>query len=194
MSKYARPLIIGFIVAFVIGGGLSFMISAAGGSPGLAPTIVGGVFGALTAYILANLVGTKAGKAADPALKSAAAGFRPEPGRAMLIVLREGFVGMAAGVNVSVDGRVVAQLKSPRFTAVPLDVGSHEMSLSFGGLAGAQNNTVAERFGVGAGEVAVYRATVAMGAMKNSITLQRLTADAALSDKLKSMTMTAPEV
>lgn len=193
VGKYATPIIVGLLVAVVIGGGLSFVISSGGRDPGVLPTFLGGALGVITAYLMANLAGNRKGVAASGAQKDAAVNLAPPAGQALLIVYREGFVGMAAGLNVSVDGRVVAQLKSPRFTAVPLSIGTHELMLSFGGLAGAQNNAAIERFGAGDGEVVVYRATVAMGALKNSVNVQRISADATLSAKLKSMTMTAPE-
>ncbi|HWU96378.1 MAG TPA: hypothetical protein VN029_12330, partial [Sphingomonas sp.] len=49
---------------------------------------------------------------------------------AQLIVVREGFYGKAAGVDVSVDGAVRTQLKSPRFAAIDLAPGRHEVVAS----------------------------------------------------------------
>lgn len=192
MGKYAKPIIVGGIVAFVIAGGLSFFVAAAGGDAGLIPALIGGFFGIFTAYIMANLAGNQKGVAASDADKQAAVSLTPPAGQALLIVMREGFVGMAAGLNVTVNGHVVAQLKSPRFTAIPLSVGSHEMELAFAALAGKQNKPAGERFGGAAGEVIVYRAKVAMGALQNTIALERIHADADLSNKLRGMTMTAP--
>lgn len=191
MGKYAKPVLVGFVVAFVVSGGLGFLAAAAGGDVGFIPALVGGLFGVFTAYIMANLVGNRKNVAASDTDKSAAVAFQPQPGKALLIVMREGFVGKAVGLNVTVDGRVVAQLKSPRFISVPLEVGSHELQVAFGGLAGQQNRPDAERFGTGAGEVVVYAVHVSMGALKNTILLKRIDPDAALSAKLKGMTMTA---
>ena len=193
MSKYAKPIIVGFIVAFVVSGGLGFMAAAGGADPGMTPAIVGMIFGVFTAYIMANLAGNRKGKAASHEDKAAAVALRPEPGKALLIVFRDGFVGKAAGMNVGVDGRIVTQLKSPRFAAIPLEVGRHEMELAFGGLAAEQNRANVEQFGVGAGEVVAYKARISMGALKNTIHVERVTPDAALSAKLRSMTMTALE-
>lgn len=193
VSKYALPIIVGFAVAFVISGALSLMASASGGNAGFIPMIVGVIFGTFTAYIMANLAGNKRGVAASTEQKAAAVSLTAPAGQGLLIVMREGFVGMAAGLNVTVDGKVVAQLKSPRFTAIPLSVGSHEMELAFAALAGKQNKPAVERFGVGAGEVVVYRAKVTMGALQNNIALERIRADGDLSDKLRGMTMTAPD-
>ena len=193
MGKYAKPVIVGFIVAFVVSGGLALLASAGGADPGFTPALVGVIFGAFTAYIMGNLAGNRKGKAASDEEKAAAVALRPEPGKALLIVFRQGFVGKAAGMNVGVDGKIVTQIKSPRFTAIPLEVGRHEMELAFGGLAGEQNNANIERFGVGPGEVVVYQAKISMGALKNTIKVDRVIPDAALSDKLRGMTMTALE-
>lgn len=193
VSKYALPIIVGFVVAFVISGAMSLLVAMAGGDAGFIPMMVGGFFGVFTAYIMANLAGNRKGVAASPEQKAAAVSLTPPAGQALLIVMREGFVGMAAGLNVTVDGRIVAQLKSPRFTAIPLSVGTHEMELAFAALAGKQNKPAVDRFGAGAGEVVVYRAKVAMGALQNTIALERIHADADLSNKLRGMTMTAPD-
>lgn len=191
MGKYAKPIIVGFIVTFVVSGGLSAFVAAAGGDAGFVPALVGGLFGVFTAYIMANLVGNRKNVAASEADKQAAVAFQPQPGKALLIVMREGFVGKAVGLNVTVDGRLVAQLKSPRFIAVPLEVGQHDMEVAFGGLASQQNRPDAERFGTGAGEVVVYAVQVSMGALKNTILLKRITGGPELSARLKGMTMTA---
>ena len=193
MSKYAKPIIVGIIVVIVVSGGLSFLAAAGGVEPGFTPALVGMIFGVFTAYIMANLAGNRKGTAASETDKAAAVALQPEAGRALLIVFREGFVGKAAGMNVGLDGRIVTQLKSPRFCAIPLDVGSHEMELAFGGLAAEQNRANVERFGVGAGEVVAYQAKISMGALKNTIHVVRVTPDAALSAKLREMTMTALE-
>lgn len=193
MSKYALPIIIGLVVAFVISGALSLLAAMAGTSAGMSPAIVGSLAGVFTAYIMANLAGNRKGVAGSAEQKAAAVALTPPPGQALLIVYRDGFVGMAAGLNVSVDGRVVAQLKSPRFTAIPLDAGAHEMELAFGALAGKQNKPNVERFGAGAGEVIAYRAKVSMGALQNTIAVDRVSADAELTAKLRGMTMTAPD-
>ena len=124
MGKYAKPIIVGFIVAFVMSGGLSFFVAAAGGDAGMIPALIGGFFGVFTAYIMANLVGNQKGVAASAEEKAAAVAFRPEPGKAMLIVMRDGFVGKAVGLNLTVDGKLAAQLKSPRFTAISVAPGS----------------------------------------------------------------------
>lgn len=193
MSKYIPAIVVGFLVAVLVSGGLAFFFSSAGADAGYLPVMVGAFLGIFTAYIMANLAGTKLGKAATPEQKQAVLDLRPEPGQALLIVYREGFVGKAAGMDLSVDDRFVAQLKSPRFTAISVSPGGHQLSMAFGGLAGKQNKPTLEGFIAAPGDVIAFRATMQMGMMKNRIVVERIQSDDALVQRLKSMIMIAPE-
>ena len=192
MNKSVKPVIVGFILTFVTAALLSFIGSAGGRDAGFTPTLVGIIFGTFTWYIMANLAGNLKAKAATPEAKGAAVALRPEPGKAMLIVFREGFVGKAAGLNIIVDGQPRAQLKSPRFTAIALDPGSHEIETAFGALAGKQNRASHETFSVVAGDVVIFTAKISMGALKNTISVERITPNQTISDRLSDMVMTAP--
>lgn len=111
MSKYIPSIIVGLVVGFAVSFGLAFFFSSLGARSGFLPIMAGAFFGVFTAYIMANLVGTKRGKAATPEQKQAALDFRPQfHDQALLIVYREGFVGKAAGLDLSLDDRFVAQL------------------------------------------------------------------------------------
>jgi hypothetical protein len=193
MGKYIPAIITGLVVTVLISFGLGSLASAAGQAPGLATWMPGVIFGVLVAYVMSNLVGTKRATAATSAAKEAVLAFRAEPGQALLIVFREGFVGMAAGMNVTVDDRPIAQLKSPRFTAVSVPPGAHKVSANFAGLAGAQNRAAEHDFVAAAGDVIALRMVMSMGALKNTINIERVDYRDSLMLKLKSMTMVAPE-
>ncbi|WP_312595014.1 hypothetical protein [Brevundimonas sp.] len=194
MSKYIPSIVVGFLVALAVSFGLAFFFSSLGARSGFLPIMAGAVFGVFTAYIMANLVGTKRGRAATAEQKQAALDFRPDADKALLIVYREGFVGKAAGLDLSLDDRFVAQLKSPRFTAVSVAPGGHQLSMAFGGLAGKQNKPTLEGFIAAPGEVIAFRATMQMGMTKNRIVVDRITTDQDLVQRLKPMIMIAPEV
>ena len=193
MSKYIPAIVVGFLVAALVSAGLAFFFSSAGADAGYLPLMVGAFLGVFTAYIMANLAGTKLGKAATREQKQAVLGFSPEPGHALLIVYREGFVGKAAGMDLSVDDRFVAQLKSPRFTAISVLPGGHQLSMAFGGLAGKQSKPTVEGFIAAPGDVIAFRATMQMGMMKNRIVVERITTDQDLVRRLTPMIMIAPE-
>ncbi|WP_395943703.1 hypothetical protein [Brevundimonas sp.] len=195
MSKYIPAVVVGFIVAFGVSAGLSLLMASAGADVGVfLPGMTGAMVGVFTAYIMGNLAGNRRGKAAGEAQKQAALDFRPDHGdQALLIVFREGFIGKAAGMDLSVDGRFIAQLKSPRFTAISVAPGGHQLSMAFGGLAGKQNKPTVEGFIAKPGDVIAFRATMAMGALKNRIVVERVESRETLSLRLKPMIMIAPE-
>lgn len=190
--RYVMPLVWGFIVAFVLGFGLKQLEVASGEPLGMTLWLSPMFFGALVAFLLANLAGNRKVANASSAERQAALAFQAPAGKALLVVWREGFVGMAAGLNVTVDGVVRAQLKSPRFVVIPLDPGVHEVNAAFGGLAGAQNNASAVKLTVAAGEVAVVKATLSMGALKNTVNLNLVEDVAAARAKLAGVTMVKP--
>jgi len=186
MSKYLRAILIGFAVAFVV----SLLFSLALCDTGLG--VFFGVFaGVFVAYILSNLAGNRKVAAASPAERQAALDFKAPDGRALVYVYREGFVAMAAGMNVAVDGQEVVQLKSPRFTRLVLSPGTHRFQAAFGGLAGAQSKASSYDFQAVAGQVAVLRIGANMGLIQGSISFTPAPDPAALAGKLGGMTMVA---
>lgn len=192
MTKYIPAIVTGLVVALLLAFGLNSLAAAAGQPPSLSTWLPPMIFGTIVAYVMANLVGTKLVKAATASDKAAALTLRPEPGQALLIVLREGFVGKAAGLNVAVDDRVFAQLKSPRFTALSIPPGPHKASASFGGLAAAQSKAASEDFTTAPGEVVAFRILLSMGMTQNTVKMERVAAPESLVPKLKSMPMIAP--
>jgi hypothetical protein len=185
MPKYLPQILIGVAVAFVTG--LVFRLLF---GPGLTFTLYAGFIGAFTAYILANLAGNRKVAAASPAERDAALGFQAPEGKALAYLYREGFVAMAAGMNLSVDGREVAQLKSPRFTRLVVSPGTHALAAAFGGLAGAQSKAARYDLSVTAGEVVVLKLGAAMGLVQGGVSFALQTDLAAAKTKLAGMTMT----
>lgn len=187
MRKYVPAIVTGFIVLVVVAvllGMLGFSGFAAWYIPVFAGVIVG--------YLMANLQGTKASPAASEEQKAAALSLRPSPGKALIIVHRQGFVGKAAGMEVTLDDRLLGQLKSPQFTAVEVDPGVHALGLGFVGLAAAQNKREIVQVSVAEGQVVAYRATISMGMGKNTIKVERDDNVATLADDLRRMKMIAP--
>jgi hypothetical protein len=192
MTKYVPALVTGFVVCVALSFVLGFAASASGQPPSSPIWLPGLIFGAITAFAMASLVGTKGSKAATPAQKEAALAFRAEPGQALLIVFREGFMGKAVGLNLTLDGAPVAQLKSPRFTALSVAPGAHTLSAGFGGLAASQSRAADDSFSAAPDEMVAFRAVMSMGMAKNTIRLERVDDRASLAAKLKGMIMIAP--
>lgn len=194
MNKIVLWCVIGFVVAFVIAFALGAWAASLGTSFGIAPWILGGLLGAFTALIGGNLAGNRKVAIASGETRDTTLSFQPQPGHALLVIYREGFVGMAAGMNVNLDGRPVAQLKSPRFTALNLTPGDHTVTFGFGGLAGAQNHQAEVVVPAVDGQVIALKATMAMGALKNTIAVEWVEAyPSELREKLAKMKMVAAD-
>src|ERR1035438_2173541 len=103
MQKYLPAIIAGVVGAVVMTILMSFVFE------GVTPLIYGIFTGAFVAYIFANLAGNKKLPIADAAETQAALQLKPPPGKALLVVYREGFVAKLAGLNIAVDGQAVAQ-------------------------------------------------------------------------------------
>lgn len=124
----------------------------------------------------------------DDALK-----FTPVAGKAVLYVFRNQFVGRAVGINVLIDGREVAQLKSPRFTRLLLSPGSHRLA----GYTGT-NKTPAPGDGIeliaNAGEVYVTKCEVEPQMVGVKIKYTLLSLDAGRTEVAKITRMVVPDV
>lgn len=193
MQKYIWPLIWGFVVAFALGLGLSALDRAAGGGLGGTKLWTPAFLGFITFFVLANLAGNRKVAAASAAERDQALSLTAPAGQGQLLIYREGFVGKAAGMNVTVDGVVRAQLKSPRFVVLPVTPGTHRVGAGFGGLAGAQNNAGDESIQVAAGQTVVMRASLSMGMLKNTVKLERIDDQDGVRRKLANVTMVKPE-
>ncbi|MBV9994111.1 MAG: hypothetical protein JO127_02755 [Caulobacteraceae bacterium] len=188
MAKYLPQILIGVAVAFVV----SLLLAVVAG-PGPEGPVLGAMMGAFTAYILANLAGNRKVAAASAAEREAALSFQPPEGKALAYLYREGFVAKAAGMNLSVDGREVVQLKSPRFTRLVLSPGRHVLVAGFGGLAGAQSKPATYDLDAKAGEVTILKIGAAMGLVQGNITITPADDLAAAKTRLSGMTMIAAE-
>lgn len=150
---------------------------------------MGAFIGFFTFYILANLAGNRKVAMASVADRDQAARLEPAPGKALLCVYREGFVGSAAGLNIGLDGKELVQLKSPRFTCVALAPGSHSLTAAFGGFAGAQNKGTVFEFQAEAGSVIAVKVAISMGMLKNALTFARAADIEPLKSKLATTQM-----
>jgi len=193
-AKAVRAVVIGFVVAFVVALGLAYLDAAAGQPDLLHETLIGAVFGAITAYILGNLSGNRSIASASDADRAAAVTRTAPPGKMLLYVLREGFVAKMAGLNISIDGRPVAQLKAPRFTLITLPARQATLGAAFGGLAGAQSKPNEIVLDPPAGGILVVKVTVAMGLVQGSVKFEVSTDPEAVRRSLAYVTMTPADI
>ena len=192
MNKVMRNGLIGVGVAAVVSGGLSFVAAAGGAADGPQPLLIGGVLGAAIFYLLNNVAGNRKTTRADDETRKRALMFAAPGDRAMLYLVRTGFVAKAAGLDLKVDGGIVAQLKSPQFTCIDLAPGQHEISAALSGGAGAQSAPATRTMTLPAGSVTVLHFAMRMGLVKGHVEIAQWTPDDARA-KLQSVAMVLPD-
>ena len=130
---------------------------------------------------------------ATPQQRADALQFTPVADKAVLYVFRNQFVGRAVGVNVLIDGREVAQIKSPRFIRVLLTPGPHKIA----GYTGT-NKKPAPGDGLelvaNAGDVYVAKCEVEAQMVGVTIKFTPMNVDAARADLQKITRMVVPDV
>jgi hypothetical protein len=173
-------LVLYFVLRSLLGGEIMFVVALIG-------LVIGGVI------VWRNLQTNRKVADATPEQRTEALTFAPVAGKAALYVFRNQFVGRAVGVNVLIDGREVAQLKSPRFTRILLTPGAHRIA----GYTGT-NKKPADGEGVAlnaaAGEVLVAKCEVEAQMVGVTIKYTPLSVDAARADIQKIGRMVAPDV
>lgn len=193
MNATAKWVLIGVGAALLISLFFGLISGPKGVDFGWTPPLFAVFVGVITAFIGLNLSGNRREVAVAPMEAWEAVETVLPPGQGRLIVYREGVVGSMAGMNLSVDGQEVAQLKSPRFTVVRLAPGEHRLTAGFGGLAKAQNHAAQTEFVVREGQSVVYRAVVGMGLIRNTIRLERQDDLVAVGSALANSRMVKPD-
>jgi len=152
------------LIVSLVSGVVSFLLTAltAGSATRTSPTFVSVVFGMVAGIAYLLLTGNRKVPVADEATRRRAlVELTPTDGSARLLLVRQVSVGVMVGVDVTVDGTLATQLKSPRFAIVPITPGTHEI------VAVAQGrSTKPLAIDVAAGEIAVVRLSAGLGGIK----------------------------
>lgn len=130
---------------------------------------------------------------ATPQQRSEALAFAAPPGNAALYVFRNQFVARAVGINVLIDGREVAQLKSPRFTRILLTPGPHRIA-GYTGTNKKPGDSEGAALTAVAGEVLVLKCEVEPQLVGVSVKFMPLALDAGRTDLTKIARMVVPDV
>lgn len=187
MARYLMLVIPAVIVGLILfgvlrqvfGSGFTMLLS-------LVLLAIGGVI------VFRNLQTNRKVVDAPADVRATALTFAPTPDKATLYVLRTQFIGKAVGVNVVIDGREVAQIKSPRFTRILLTPGAHE-------IAGYTGTTKAPAAGTGtsinanAGDILVMMCAVEPQMVASIVKFTPLTLDKARAD-LQKTRMVQPDL
>ena len=145
----------------------------------------------IAVFVIYQLSGNRKTKAADPAAREDALRFAAPPGMARLYLVREGYIGMAVGADVEIDGRVVAQIKGQQFTMLDLSPGAHAVEVQLGGVG--KVNTSRE-ISLAEGAVSALWVQTVMGwVSKGSLRLTEETNVDALRKRIPRLKMVQPD-
>ncbi|MBL8535783.1 MAG: hypothetical protein JNM59_00105 [Hyphomonadaceae bacterium] len=126
---------------------------------------------------------------ATPEMRQRALLFTPDPGKAALYLVRTQFVGKAVGMSITINGRDITQLKSPRFTRVDLAPGAY----SVGATIAAQAKSFSElTVNANAGDVIVVQCAMEPQMIGSICKLVRVDLDKTRKD-IERARMVAPD-
>lgn len=152
MVRYLLLVGVAVIVGFIFFG---VMRSVFG--DGLVNLITLVILGVVGFIVFQNLQLNRKVTDASPEQRTAALAFAPDAGKAALYIYRNQFIGKAVGVNIDIDGRQAAQLKSPHFTRVTLAPGAHKLELYLGTPAKKKPGANNQDLNVAAGDVVILK-------------------------------------
>ena len=184
----SMPLLFGLLAAAFVTFLLGIAAGVNGERPGFIGILVGVAIGAAVMLLLNNLSGNRKTEQADPESRRKALAFEAATDKAALYLVRTGFVGKAAGMDLAIDGKIVVQLKSPRFARIDLAPGGHKITASFSGGLASQTKPSELDLDVAPGEIVVLKLALGFGATKAPISIERVGADV-VRGQLPGMTM-----
>jgi hypothetical protein len=195
MSKTVQTIIVGFVVALIVSIGFGFVDSLQGENHAGGASLGGIGAGVAAAYLFYALSGNRRIASASNADKRAALDRAPPPGKALLFLYREGYIAKLVGLNLTVDGKPVGQLKSPRFTCVVVNPGAHEITCQFGAQIGGPAQTGHCSVDAPADGALAVRITAHIALTKGSgVQLEPQADVAAAKARMAGMPMTPPDL
>jgi hypothetical protein len=192
-NRLIKNLLIAFAAALVVGFGMGFLNRLADPESSSVSPIFPTITALVVFFVLQMLSGNRKEVKVDDAGRQSSLHATAPAGQALLYIYREGFMGKAVGWNVALDGALLAQLRSPRFTQTALSPGSHTLAASIGGFAATQNKPAETTFDARSGEVIVFAMKSKMGAMSNTLIFVREADAPTALQKLSKIPMVAAE-
>jgi hypothetical protein len=128
---------------------------------------------------------------ANQARKAELLAFTPRPGIGWIVVMRaKKNAGGALGFDVSIDGKVVAQLMPKRFTVVTLPAGEHRLAAD---MPGAPGTVFPLDVSIAAGAVQIFAIETSMGLVRANIRLDPVADTPAVRAALAGMSLVEAE-
>jgi|UniRef100_UPI0035C97474 hypothetical protein len=185
-------------IALAVGGGLyAALIFAELSAPGLqfggVKVVMPLVLGSALFANLNRLAGNRRMAVANDERKAELLAFPTAAGAGWIVVMRDTKGPVAKlGMDVSVDGIVVAQLLPRRFTMIAVSAGLHRLDVEVPGAQGDFAVTPYE-VAVAAGEILIFGFKSSMGVMRSALTVVPVADTPAVRTKLAGMALVEPQ-
>ncbi|HWK83829.1 MAG TPA: hypothetical protein VNS61_08825 [Caldimonas sp.] len=195
MNKLLRNLLIAAGVAVAVGFVFGFLGAVLHSEEvGSSGQFLAGTLGILTFFILHLRAGNRRAVPADTEARARALSFACPPNQALVYFIRTGFAGKAVGVDLAIDGKTVAQIKSPRFTCVTVPPGPHELRAHVGDGTSALSPAEARLTNtLTAGSITLLHIGIERGMVKSKLVFEPWALDAAKS-RLGKIGMELPAI
>jgi hypothetical protein len=186
-----NSITIGLITGAVVAAILMLLTMRSGNDVTFVIFLTGGVIAALTTYIASNLSGTnRSTGVSNETRQDWLALNAPQTGAAIYLV-RTGFLGRLVGMDVTVNDRPAAQLKSSQFTRLDVPAGRVSIAASMSGGAGKQTKSDTVNLDLSGAEIAILHLVLSMGALMNQVKIEKLS-PASAAPMLKSAKAVEP--
>ncbi|MEJ0060670.1 MAG: hypothetical protein WDM79_14315 [Terricaulis sp.] len=171
--KSIGPILYGVATALFVSFLFGVSATVGGEKPGAPGLILGAVMGFLVWLIMNTIATNRKTAPVDDAFRQRALAFETLPRQAALYLLRSGVMGKAASMTLALDGREIAQLRSPQFTRLDIEPGQHILTASFG------PQPVDFTFTAHSEEAVVLRLTIGFGARRAPVQIERVSVESA---------------
>jgi len=149
--------------------------------------------GILLFFILHLRRANRASHPADADARARALSFICPHDHALVYFVRTGLSGAAVGVDIDIDDRTVAQVRSPRFTCLTLTPGTHSFKAHVGnGRSSMAPAPALLSISLGTGSVTLLHVAIRRSVLKTNLVFEPWTLDMAKA-RLGRMTMVLPE-
>jgi len=195
MNKMLRNVLIAAGVAVLVGFVFG-LLDALTHAPDLGRTgqMLAAVLSVLTFVILQFRGGNRRVTPADADARAQALTFACPPDRALVYFIRTGFAGKAVGIDIAIDGRTAAQIKSPRFTCLSLAPGLHDIAAQVGdGKSKLTPGSAQFATTLVAGSVTLLHIGIQRGLLKSQLVFEPWTLEMAKA-QLGKIGMVLPEI
>ena len=117
-------------------------------------------------FVVLIFARNKSGAMAGPEETARALAMAVPPGKALLYVMRKGFVGGQQGMNITIDGTLDSQIRANYFLMAALDPGQHSVKAKMS--SGTESAARTHELTLAAGDIVLLDMKLTMGLLQGA--------------------------